>query len=77
MLSITEKAGKIGIPIHNKVLNAVGVLKGKEEFKECNTCGKMLLRSSENFVKKSRSKDGFTGRCKRCDRKVREGKKEK
>ena len=54
-----------------------GVLKGKEEFKECNTCGKMLLRSSENFVKKSRSKDGFTGRCKRCDRKVREGKKEK
>lgn len=52
-----------------------GIIKGKERFKKCNTCGKIMLRSSKNFVKKSRSTDGFTGRCKRCDRKIREEKK--
>lgn len=31
VLSITENAGKIGIPIPNKLLNAVEVLKGKED----------------------------------------------
>lgn len=42
-----------------------------EEFKQCNTCGKTLLRCTENFVKKSRSKDGLTNRCKECDKKDR------
>jgi hypothetical protein len=46
-----------------------------EEFKECNTCGRLLLRDSYNFVRKSRSKDGFTNRCKRCDKADRERKK--
>lgn len=31
LLSITENAGKIGIPIPEKLLNAVEVLKGKEK----------------------------------------------
>lgn|SRR5690625_1530252 len=31
VLSITENAGKIGIPIPDKLLNAVEVLKGKED----------------------------------------------
>ena len=47
-----------------------------EEFKKCTKCGKVLLICSENFVKKSRSKDGFTNRCKICDRLDRQSKKE-
>ena len=46
-----------------------------EEFKECNTCGQLMLRDSYNFVRKSRAKDGFTNRCKRCDKTDRERKK--
>lgn len=46
-----------------------------EEFKECNTCRRVLLRDSYNFVRKSRAKDGFTNRCKRCDKADRERKK--
>ena len=40
----------------------------KENFKKCNTCGEMLLLDSENFIKRTRSKDGFSNRCKKCDR---------
>ena len=46
-----------------------------EEFKECNTCHRILLKDSYNFVRKSRSKDGFTNRCKKCDKADRERKK--
>ena len=46
-----------------------------EEFKECNTCGELMLRDAYNFVRKSRAKDGFTNRCKRCDKADRERKK--
>ena len=46
-----------------------------EEFKECNTCRRLLLRDSYNFVRKGRAKDGFTNRCKRCDKADRERKK--
>ena len=35
-----------------------------------------MLICSENFVKKSRSKDGFTNRCKECDKADRAEKKE-
>lgn len=48
----------------------------KENFKKCNTCGKELFISSENFVRKSRSKDGFSNRCKKCDKLDREKKNE-
>lgn len=46
-----------------------------EEFKTCNTCGKTLLKCSDNFVRKERSKDGFTNRCKKCDKEERKKKK--
>ena len=48
-----------------------------EEFKRCSTCGRTLLKSSRNFVKKTRSKDGFANRCKSCDREERISKKNK
>lgn len=40
----------------------------EENFKKCCCCGKTLLRNTNNFVKKSRAKDGLTGRCKKCDK---------
>ena len=46
-----------------------------EEFKVCSTCGRPLLRDSHNFVKKTRAKDGFAGRCKVCDKLDRQRKK--
>lgn len=46
-----------------------------EEFKQCSTCKQYYLRDPRNFVKKTRSKDGFTSRCKKCDRKERERKR--
>lgn len=47
-----------------------------EEFKKCICCGETLLRHSKNFVRKSRAKDGFVNKCKRCDKRDRELKKE-
>ncbi len=48
-----------------------------ENFKRCTACGRMLLRDPENFVKKTRSKDGYSNRCKQCDKAERDRKKEK
>lgn len=47
-----------------------------ENFKKCSKCGKTKLRDSQNFVKKSRSKDGYSNRCKQCDKIERDKKKE-
>ena len=47
----------------------------EENFKKCNSCGKILLIDAENFVRKSRSKDGFSTKCKKCDRADRQKKK--
>lgn len=47
----------------------------EENFKKCNSCGQWLLIDAENFVRKARSKDGFSARCKRCDRDERIKKK--
>lgn len=46
-----------------------------ENFKRCSMCGKLYLINSKNFVKKTRSKDGFSNKCKQCDRKDRLRKK--
>lgn len=54
----------------------VGNLFFEENFKKCTCCGKWLLRSGENFVKKTRSPDGLNTRCKKCDKIARERKKE-
>lgn len=42
-----------------------------EEWKQCSCCKRILLRDSENFTKKTRSKDGFTTRCKKCEKVAR------
>lgn len=47
-----------------------------ENFKECNCCGKTYLIDPKNFVRKTRSKDGFANRCKKCDKNDRERRKE-
>ena len=47
-----------------------------ENFKKCTSCGKVLLRDAENFVRKTRAKDGFSNRCKKCDKEERLRKKE-
>lgn len=39
-----------------------------EEFKTCPSCGRTLLRCADNFTRKSRSKDGYTSRCKKCEK---------
>ena len=46
-----------------------------ENFKKCTDCGRILLLDGRNWVRKSRSKDGFQNRCKRCEREVRKKKK--
>ena len=47
----------------------------KKAWKRCNKCGKLLLRDPRNFVRKSKAADGLTGRCKKCDKEVRQEKK--
>lgn len=48
-----------------------------ENFKVCRGCGRTLLICSENFVRKSRASDGFSSKCKMCDRKDRKSKEAK
>lgn len=45
-------------------------------WKICNYCHQELLRDPRNFVKKNKASDGFTGRCKVCDKILRQKKKE-
>ena len=47
-----------------------------ENFKCCTYCGRSLLRDADNFVRKTRAKDGFSNRCKKCDKLDRKAKKE-
>lgn len=44
-------------------------------WKECNTCGKTKLRDSREFVRKAKSSDGLSNRCKVCDKEKREKEK--
>ena len=46
-----------------------------ENFKNCRVCGRTFLISTKNYCRKSRSKDGFSNRCKECDRDERNRKK--
>lgn len=55
---------------HEKVISNIFF---EEEFKQCSTCGETLLRDADNFTRKSRSNDGFSSRCKRCEKKARQG----
>ena len=44
-----------------------------ENFKKCSTCGIVKLRCPENYTRKSRANDGFSSRCKCCEKKARQG----
>lgn len=55
----------------------VGNVFFEEEFKQCADCGRVLLRDTDNFTRKARSKDGFANRCKACEKKVRVGRNSK
>ena len=44
-----------------------------EEFKMCKDCGQWFLKDGRNFTRKSRSIDGFTIRCKKCEKIKRKG----
>lgn len=41
-------------------------------WKVCNRCGKEYLRDPRNFVRKTKSADGLTNRCKMCDKELRQ-----
>lgn len=41
-----------------------------ENFKRCSCCGKSLLKDPRNFIRKTRTSDGYAARCKVCDKKV-------
>lgn len=43
----------------------------EEEFKTCADCGRTMLRDADNFTRKGRSKDGFSNRCKCCEKQIR------
>lgn len=58
--------------LHERIISQIFF---QEEFKTCSTCGTTLLRDLEFFVKKTRAKDGLTGRCKCCDKLDRERRK--
>lgn len=48
-----------------------------ENFKKCKDCGRVFLRNEENFVKRARASDGFSPRCKECEKILREKGKQK
>lgn len=41
-----------------------------ENFKRCSCCGRSLLKDPRNFIRKTRTSDGYAARCKICDKKV-------
>lgn len=54
----------------------IGNIFFSENFKRCTACGKMILKCPDNFVRKTRSKDGYSNKCKKCDKLDRERRKE-
>lgn len=44
----------------------------QKAWKQCSRCGRTLLRDPRNFVKKAKAIDGLTGRCKCCDKEIRQ-----
>lgn len=47
-----------------------------ENFKKCKDCGRSLLLTERDWVKRARSRDGFSPRCKHCE-KIKRNSKEK
>ena len=57
---------------HEKLIGSIFF---EEDFKVCSKCGRLLLRDSINFVRRTRAKDGLSNHCKKCDKEEREKKK--
>lgn len=55
---------------HEKVISNIFF---PEEFKTCCHCGETMLRDPTNFTRKSRATDGFSSRCKKCEKEARQG----
>ena len=51
--------------VHREILENIFY---PENFKRCKDCGRVLLLSSDNFVKQKKSSDGFSPRCKACEK---------
>lgn len=62
----------IAAAMHEKVIENIFF---PEEFKKCTSCGRVLLKDPDNFVRKSRSKDGYSNKCKECDKRDRRRRK--
>lgn len=58
--------------LHEKIISNIFF---PENFKKCTCCGRTLLRDADYFVKKTRASDGFTSRCKKCDKEARNRRK--
>ena len=39
-----------------------------ENFKKCKDCGRVLLLDERSWMKRKRSNDGFSPRCKKCEK---------
>lgn len=46
-----------------------------ENFKQCKDCARTLLRTPDYFMRKAKSSDGFSPRCKVCEKALRERRK--
>lgn len=57
-----------GAELHLKVVENLFF---EEEFKKCTCCGRTLLIDEAFFTRKKKSKDGFTNRCKECEKEKR------
>lgn len=59
--------GKIGeaAKFHREVCENLSFL---ENFKKCKDCGRSLLLNERNWMKRKRSNDGFSPRCKCCEK---------
>lgn len=51
------------------------IISGKEVFKRCSCCGKLLPRNATYFNKRTSANDGFFNTCKSCKKKERENKR--
>lgn len=45
----------------------------EENFKKCKDCGRVLLMNESNFMRRARSNDGYSPRCKKCEKIKRNG----
>lgn len=59
--------------IHMEVLENLSF---PENFRRCKDCGEVLLLNADNFVRRNRDAEGFSPRCKACEKKKRDKRKE-